>query len=230
VPGSAQPPAAERLEQARERVAAAARTIAAKGLVIGTGGNISERIDGGHVAITATGADLETLAPEQVSIVDGRGELIHGELAPSSEIQLHLGIYDGCGAGAVVHTHSPFATALACTLKDEVPCVHYSMLLLGGAVPVAAYRTFGTPELAEVTLDALEERTAALMANHGAIVHAQDLHTAVEMSLVLEWACGVYWRAAAIGTPRTLGDSQRTAVVEAVLERGYGGLQAKGDG
>jgi L-fuculose-phosphate aldolase len=216
------------LEPVRERVAAAGRRLAAAGLVLGTAGNISER-EGEHVAITPTGAVLEELTANQVTVLDLDGHQLDGELAPTSELELHLGAYRRYEAGAVVHTHAPMATALSCVL-DELPVVHYHLLMLGGPIRVAPYRTFGTPELAEVTLDALEERTAALMANHGAIVHAQDLHTAVEMSLVLEWACGVYWRAAAIGTPRTLGDSQRTAVVEAVLERGYGGLQAKGDG
>ena len=69
---------------------------------------------------------------------------------------------------------------------------------------VAPYATFGTPELAEGVLDALEGRTAALMANHGAITFAGDVDSAVELSLLLEWACDVYWRAATLGTPRTL--------------------------
>ncbi len=113
------------------------------------------------------------------------------------------------------------ATALSCVL-DELPCVHYQMLLLGGAVPVAPYATFGTPELASSVLDALEGRSAALMANHGAITQGPDVTTAVELSLLLEWACTVYWRAAAIGSPRTLDSDQRQAVVSAALERGYG--------
>ena len=96
------------------------------------------------------------------------------------------------------------------------------MLLLGGSVRVAPYATFGTAELAESVLDALEGHTAALMANHGAIVHGPDLDAALELSLLLEWACTVYWRAAQIGDPRALGEEELQAVVEAVLERGYG--------
>jgi L-fuculose-phosphate aldolase len=105
------------------------------------------------------------------------------------------------------------------------------MLLLGGTVPVAPYATFGTPELARSVLDALEGRSAALMANHGAIVHAQDLDGALELSLLLEWACTVYWRAAAIGEPRALGAEQREAVVAAALARDYGTThRVEGDG
>ena len=151
--------------------------------------------------------------------LDGRH--VDGELAPTSEVELHLGVYRRYDAGAVVHTHSPMATALSCVL-DEVPCVHYGMLQLGGPVPVAPYETFGTPELAEAVLAALEGRRAALMANHGAIVHAGDPPEALELALLLEWACTVYWRAAAIAEPRALGEEQRQAVIEAALARGYG--------
>ena len=114
------------------------------------------------------------------------------------------------------------ATALACVLDDELPCVHYQMLLLGGPVRVARYATFGTPELAESVIEALDGRTAALMANHGAIAYAPDLAAAVEHSLLLEWACTVYWHAAAIGSPRALDADERSAVVSAAVQRGYG--------
>jgi L-fuculose-phosphate aldolase len=113
------------------------------------------------------------------------------------------------------------ATAISCVV-DELPCVHYSMLLLGGTVKVAPYATFGTPELATVVGEALEGHTAALMANHGAVACGADLDAALEASLLLEWACGVYWHARAIGEPRVLDAAQRDAVVRAAVERGYG--------
>ena len=213
-----------KLERERERVAAASRLLAAKGLVLGTAGNLSER-NGDLVAITPTGAKLEGLSAEEVAVVDLAGEHVDGALAATSELNLHLGVYERYGAGGVVHTHSPMATALACVLEHELPCVHYQLLLLGGPVRVAPYRTFGTPELAQVTLDALEGRMAALMANHGAITWAQDVDAAVEHSLLLEWGCTVYWRAAAIGTPRALDEEQCRAVVEAALARNYGSVQ-----
>jgi L-fuculose-phosphate aldolase len=208
------------LEPARERVAAAGRRLAEAGLVVATAGNISER-DGEHVAITPTGAVLAELSAEQVTVVDLDGRHLDGELAPTSELELHLGVYRRYEAGAVVHTHSPLATALSCLL-DELPVIHYHLLMAGGPIRVAPYRTFGTPELAEVTLEALRDRGAALMANHGAISYAHDLATAVELALILEWACGVYWHAAAIGSPRTLGPQEQSAFFEAVAQRGYG--------
>jgi L-fuculose-phosphate aldolase len=208
-------------DAAREQVAAASRRLAAEGLVLGTAGNVSARA-GEHVAITPTGAELASLTANDVTVVALNGAVIAGTLAPTSEIDLHLGVYRRYDAGAVVHTHAPMATALACVLEDELPCVHYAMLALGGSVPVAPYRTFGTVELAEVVLDALEGKTAALMANHGAIAWAADVDKAVEQSLLLEWACGVYWRAAQVGTPRALSAEQQRDVVAAALERSYG--------
>ena len=205
----------------REQVAAASRRLAAEGLVLGTAGNVSARA-GEHVAITPTGAELASLAAGDVTVVALNGAVIAGTLAPTSEVDLHLGVYRRYDAGAVVHTHAPMATALACVLEDELPCVHYAMLALGGSVPVAPYRTFGTAELARVVLDALEGKTAALMANHGAIAWAADVDKAVEQSLLLEWACGVYWHAAQVGTPRALSAEQRQDVVAAALERSYG--------
>jgi L-fuculose-phosphate aldolase len=175
--------------------------------------------------VTPTGAVLAELRAEQVSVVDLRGRLVHGELEPTSELGLHLGVYGRFETGAVVHTHSPVATALSCVL-DELPAVHYGMLALGGSVRVAPYFTFGTPELASAVLDALEGKTAALMANHGALVHGADMDAALDLGLLLEWACSVYWRAAAIGTPRTLGDDELGAVLGAVLERGYGSMRS----
>ena len=214
-----------RAAELRAAVAAAARRLAAERLVIGTAGNVSARA-GEHVAITPTGANLEDLTAEQVALVDLDGAQVGGELEPSSELGLHLGVYRRYSTGAVVHTHAPMATALSCAI-DELPVVHYQMLMLGGAVRVAPYATFGTRELAEVTLDALDGRSAALMANHGAITHGHDLDTAIDHSLLLEWACGVYWHAKAIGGPRTMDAAQSQAVVDAAVQRGYGTTQER---
>src|SRR3954454_4074689 len=178
------------LSEERTAVADACRRLGAEGLLIGTAGNVSARV-GERVAITATGAVLAELTADQVTVVDLDGRIVAGTLRPTSELDLHLGVYRRYGTGAVVHTHAPMATALSCVL-DELPCVHYEMLALGGAVRVAPYRTFGTPELAEGVLDALDGRSAALMANHGAITYGEDLALAVERTQLLEWACTVY--------------------------------------
>jgi L-fuculose-phosphate aldolase len=204
----------------RAAVAAACRRLAAEGLLIGTAGNVSMRT-GELIAVTATGATLAEITADQITVVDPGGAVVAGDFAPTSEIDLHLGVYRRYRAGAVVHTHAPLATALSCVL-DELPCVHYQMLALGGSVRVAPYATFGTPELADSVVAALEGRLAALLANHGAVTHAHSLDRAVEYALLLEWVCGVYRDAAALGTPRVLDERQQAAVVEAAIARQYG--------
>ncbi|MGZ4170784.1 MAG: class II aldolase/adducin family protein, partial [Solirubrobacteraceae bacterium] len=142
------------------------------------------------------------------------------------ELALHLGAYRRFQAGAVVHAHSPVGTALACVL-DELPLIHYQMLALGGPIRVAPYATFGTPELAQLTLDALDGRAAALMANHGMLAIGPDLKAAVENAELLEWACELYWRAAAVGRPRMLDAAQAQEFIDAIAARNYGELQER---
>ncbi len=208
------------LRALREQVAAQSRRLAAEGLVLGTAGNVSAR-QGDLIAITPTGARLADLRAELVTVVDPDGQVVEGSLAPTSELDLHLGVYRRYRAGAVVHTHAPMATALSLVL-DELPCVHYQLVELGGTVPVAPYRTFGTVELAEAVLDALDGHTAALMANHGAITHGADLDTAGSRALLLEWGCELYWRASSLGVPRVLDRQQRAEYERQVAARAYG--------
>lgn len=213
------------LQAERAAVAAACHRLAAAGLVRATSGNVSVRA-GEHVAVTPTGGELATLDPADVPILDLTGAPVDGTLAPTSEVDLHLGAYARYGAGAVVHTHAPTATALSCVL-DELPVVHYELLGLGGAIRVAPYATFGTPELAAGVLDALEGRAAALMANHGTLALGPDLPAAVRATELLEWVSEVYWRAAQVGTPRVLDDTAQQAVVDAVTARRYGAVRPR---
>jgi L-fuculose-phosphate aldolase len=208
----------------REQVATACRHLAATGLVHRTAGNVSVRA-GERIAITPTGAQLATLAPAEVTLIDLGGRVVDGDLAPTSELDLHLAVYERYGAGAVVHTHAPVSTALACVL-DELPCVHYEMLMLGGPVRVAPYETFGTPALAAAAVEALDGRTAALLANHGTIAYGTDLDAAVRATELLEWAATVYWRAAQVGTPRALDEHARQAVIDVAVKRSYGTTQS----
>lgn len=207
-------------DDARTAVAEASRRLAAEGLLVGTAGNVSVRA-GEHVAVTATGAELAAVTPAEVTVIDVTGRVVAGDLEPTSEIELHLGVYARRDALAVVHTHAPEATALSCVL-EELPCLHYQQLVLGGAVPVVPYATFGTPELAGAVVDGLTGRQAVLMANHGSVTTGADLDKAVENALLLEWLCGLYRRATAVGTPRPLDDAQQAAVITAAIERKYG--------
>jgi len=207
----------------RDDVARAARHLAAAGLFIGTAGNLSAR-DGDRVAVTATGVRLADCRPGQVTVVTLDGEVVAGDLVPTSEVDLHLGVYADTGAAAVVHTHAPYSTAVACVL-DELPVIHYQQLLLGGTVRVAPYATFGTPELAAAVRDALAGRQAALMASHGSVAVGSSLAQAVENALLLEWLAQLHHRASALGAPRVLTDEQQAAAVEQAVRRSYGTLQ-----
>lgn len=199
-----------------------AHAAAAAGLVVGTVGNLSARV-ADRCLISASGARLDSLSPAQLTAVDlASGNVDAGALRPSSETGLHRAIYRSRPeAGAILHTHAPWSTAIACVL-DELPCIHYQMLALGGAVRVAPYRCFGTAGLAEATLAALQGRRAALMSNHGAIVFAENPGAALEAMQVLEFACRVYWRAAQLGTPRIIDPRQWDEVAAQVQRLGYG--------
>lgn len=207
----------------RAEVAAASRRLAAAGLLIGTAGNVSAR-EGDRIAVTGTGVVLADCTPDDVTVVGLDGTVLEGALVPTSELGLHLGVYAGSFAAAVVHTHAPYSTAIACVL-DELPVLHYQQLSLGGAVRVAPYATFGTPELAAATVAALDGRQAALMANHGSVAVGASLDKAVENALLLEWLATLHHRASALGTPRALTEAQQLDVISQALETNYGTTQ-----
>ena len=207
----------------REAVAAAARRLAAEGLLIGTAGNVSVR-EGDRIAVTGTGVDLAGCTADDVTVVDLAGSTVEGRLVPTSELDLHLGLYAEAEANAVVHTHAPWSTAVACVL-DELPVLHYQQLSLGGSIRVAPYATFGTRELAVAVRTALEGRHAALMANHGSVALGDDLDQAVERALLLEWLAALHHRASALGTPRLLTDQQQEDVILQAIDRNYGTTQ-----
>jgi L-fuculose-phosphate aldolase len=213
-------------EELRTAVAGAARRLAAEGLLIGTAGNVS-LVDPAtdQVAVTASGVVLGDCRPDDVTVVDRQGTVVAGELAPTSEIDLHLAVLAASGAGAVVHTHAPHATAVAC-VRDSLPVLHYQQILLGGEISVAPYATFGTAELAQHVVAALAGRQAVLMANHGAVTVGSTLAEAVDNALLLEWCCRLFQDASALGTPRVLDDTEQAAVIEAALRRGYGSPRA----
>ena len=201
----------------REALTAAARAVADGGLVVGASGNLGIR-SGEHLLITPRGSRLAAVDPADlvcVGLADGSVSPDHAsDSLPSSELPLHLAVYAAAPhAKAIVHTHSHFATVLS-TLVDELPPIHYVTTEFGGPVRVAPYATYGTPELASGVAAALAGRSAALMANHGAVVLADTLDRAVEQAHQLEWLASVSWHAHVFGTPRLLADDQLGAVVE----------------
>jgi L-fuculose-phosphate aldolase len=207
------------LEEARAEVAATCRELRASGLVVGTAGNVSVRV-GDLVAVSPSGLDYARLTPELVGVHRTDGSAVDAPLAPSSELPLHLAVYAAGRATAVVHTHAPASTALS-TVVDEVPASHYYVALFGGPVPVAPYATYGSAELAANAVAALADRSAALLANHGAVVTAAALPKALELAGYLEYVCDQHLRALSTGLPvRTLPAAELDRVTARLA--GYG--------
>jgi L-fuculose-phosphate aldolase len=197
----------------RAALAEASRKVADAGLVTGSAGNLSLR-RGDRMLITARGSRLEAIDPaECVEVSLGSGSAPPGS-RPSSETPLHRAVYAATDAGAIVHTHSHFATVLS-TLVDVLPPIHYAIHAFGGPVRVARYETFGTTALADAVTEALEDRTGALMANHGAIVYGRDVEHAVGLAITLEWLASVYYHARAVGSPQILDEAELDVVREA---------------
>ena len=184
-------------------------------LTVGTSGNLSVR-SGDLVAITPSGVVYDDLTPEAVCVIDLDGTVVEGDLEPSSEVPMHTAVYRATDAGAVVHSHPMYCTALSVT-RDEVPPVHYMLALLGGPVRVAPYARFGSPELAQGSVDAMVDRSGVLLRNHGATTYGPTLAKAYTRSLYLEWVCRLYHQAAQIGEP-TLLTAEQLAEVGKVID------------
>ncbi|MEV0846618.1 class II aldolase/adducin family protein [Streptomyces sp. NPDC049954] len=207
-----------------------ARRTVADGLVVGTSGNVSVRVDdpelGDLVLITPTGVPYDRLRPEDAVGVDLAGRQRLGTLRPTSELPMHLAVYRHTPARALVHTHAVHATAVS-TLVTELPAVHYMTAALGGPVRVAPYALYGSEELAGHLLHALRGRTACLLGNHGTAAYGDTLDQAYERTAQLEWMCRVWLTAAAVPghTPHLL-DAARLAEAAAKFA-GYGQPDAR---
>jgi L-fuculose-phosphate aldolase len=210
------------LEARRAAVATAALRLWEAGLVRGTAGNISAR-DGDLVAVTPTGMDYRRLDHGSVPVVDLDGRVVDGGLAPSSELPLHLAVYRArSDVGAVIHTHSTFATTFA-VLGEELPAVHYLLAHAGRRVRVAPYATYGTGELGGACVAALAADRAVLLANHGLVAVGSGLDRALLVAEAVEEVAELCWRARCLGTPVVLPDAEMDRVARA-FER-YGQAQ-----
>ncbi len=193
----------------------------ASGLNQGTSGNISARW-GQAMLITPSGVPYERMEPGMLAAMplDGAEGAWQGPCRPSTEWRFHRDILaTRPEAGAVVHTHSPHATALAMTRRG-VPAAHYMVAAFGGPVRCADYATFGTEALSRAALTALEGRQACLLANHGAIALGRDLDDAMRLAVELEALARQYVLSLAIGGPVLLGEAEMEAVARAFA--GYG--------
>lgn len=193
------------LAAAREAVVAYAPRLAE--LTPGRSGNLSVRV-GDRVAVTPTGVAYDGFERADVPVVDLDGEQVAGEMAPSSEVPMHTGIYRERDVGAIVHAHAPAATTLS-ILGEPLPPIHYMLVAVGGEVPVAGYAPFGTAELAANAVGAMAaaDADAVILANHGLVVCGDDLGDAVENTVHVESLAGAYLRARSVGEPTTLSES-----------------------
>ena len=210
------------LARARDDLVRECRGLADRGLVLAAAGNASVAV-GDAVLLTSTGAVFATLEPADLTLVDRTGRVLSGDRPPTSELALHLAAYGLPGTGAVVHTHGRHAVALS-AVADVVPALHYYAVDLGGPVPVAPYRCFGTPELAEVTTAALHGRTGVVMAHHGSLTVGATLAQAAARADLLEWLCEVALLARAAGAPGQLSAPQLDEVRAAVAGRRAAGV------
>jgi L-fuculose-phosphate aldolase len=197
-----------RLTELRAEVVDVLRRLEAGGLVTGTSGNVSARDpETGLIAVSPTSTPYDRIAPEDVSVVDPDGELLEGA-APSVELPMHLAIQSGRPeAAAVVHTHSPYATALGLVL-DEIPVVVAEQAAtVGGPVPVVPYAPTGERAMGEAVL-AAGDAWAAIVRNHGPVCLGRSLGEALRCAFAVEEAAQVYALARQLGEPLLLPEDE----------------------
>jgi len=203
------------LEKERRDVVETCLFMQNNGLIVGTAGNVSIRVDD-KVAISPSGVPYETMTAEDVVVFSMDGERVDGILEPSSELPLHLSVYRETAAKAITHNHAPASTALGLVV-DEIPPSHYYSAMLGGIIRVAQYAEFGTDELARNVTDALKGRSGALMKNHGAITIGPTVKKAAGLLPILEYVCEIHLRAMATGVPVALLSPEQMADAKAAI-------------
>ena len=197
----------------RREIVATALAMNERRINRGKSGNVSARIGGGFL-ITPTGLAYDAIRADDIVEMTLEGE-VRGSREPSSEWRFHRDIYLARPeVGAVVHAHSVFATTLAC-LGRGIPAFHYMVAIAGGRdIPCAPYATFGTQELSDHVLEAMDGRNACLLANHGMIAAGVSLSGALALAVEVEALAEQYWRALQIGEPSLLSDAEMDRVIK----------------
>jgi len=203
------------LETERKAVVRFGLKMVESGLTTGTGGNLSIiNRESGRVAVSPSGIEYGVLRPEDVVLTDMDGNILDGDCKPSSELGFHLAVYlQRRDVQAVVHTHSPYATTMAC-LGWEIPAVHYLVGFAGKKVPIAPYATFGTPELAGSVADTIGEYNALLLANHGLLAVGANVDAAFAAAEEIEFVARIYYQTQSIGKPVILPGEEMEIVLE----------------
>jgi len=203
------------LEKERGSIVQYGRKLIDAQLTTGTGGNLSIFNRGeGLVAIKPSGVAYFDMTPGDVVVIDLGGYVLDGKLKPSSETLFHLSLYKfRPDINAVVHTHQVYATTIAC-LNWELPAVHYLIGLSGNKVPLAAYATYGSPELSENILQSIGNCNACLLANHGLVTVGADIGAAFSTAEEIELVSRLYYQAKCIGNPVILSDEAMQEVIK----------------
>jgi len=211
----------------RRQIIATCLRMNALGINQGRSGNVSARAADGFL-ITPSGLAYERMRPSDIVAMTFDGGIL-GRGQPSSEWRFHRDILaHRAEVGAVVHTHAMFATTLAC-LGLAIPAFHYMIAVAGGdSIRCAPYATFGTQELSDAALTALDGRKACMLANHGMIALGADLNGALDLAVEVETLAAQYWRALQIGKPKLLSKREMRRVLNKFA--GYGQRGDTGDG
>ena len=203
------------MKSEREAVLAYSKRLLSSGLVKGSGGNISlGNPDKSMIAITPSGIVYDVMTIEDIVILDLDGNLIEGKRKPTSEMAFHLALQNlRPDIHAVVHTHSDYATAMAC-LGWALPPVHYLIGYAGNEVPIAPYATYGTQELSDNICSVIGEGNAVLMANHGVVCVGSSLDKAFTTAEMVEYVSHLYLLTKSVGDPVILDKHQMADVLE----------------
>ncbi|SMP57345.1 L-fuculose-phosphate aldolase [Anoxynatronum buryatiense] len=204
-----------RMQKEREMIVAYGKKLVTAGLTKGTGGNISVFCrEEGLMAISPSGIDYFETTPEDVVVMNLQGEVVEGDRKPSSEVDLHRVFYQQRDdIDAIIHAHTMYATTIAC-LGWDLPPVHYMIAVAGKDVRCAPYATFGTKELAANAFEAMKDRRAVLLANHGLLAGAGDLLNAFNIVEEIEYCAEIYYRTKGIGEPVILPEEEMTLMLE----------------
>jgi L-fuculose-phosphate aldolase len=202
------------MQAEREQIVEYGKKLVTTGLTKGTGGNLSiYNRDKKLIAISPSGIDYFLIKPEDVVILTIDGEKVDGDKTPSSEIEMHRVLYERrTDIDAVIHTHTMYATTLAC-LNWDLPPVHYLVAFAGLDVRCAKYATYGTKELAENAFEAMKDRKAVLLANHGLLAGANDLLNAFSITEEIEYCSEIYYRTRSVGEPVILSEEEMKLMI-----------------
>lgn len=184
------------MREVRDEIIKYGKKLVTSNLTKGTGGNISvfDR-ETGYMAITPSGIDFFEIMPEDIVIMDLDGNVVEGTRNPSSEWEMHLLQYKTrTDLDAVIHAHTTYATVLAC-LRQSLPATHYMIAVAGKDVRCAEYATYGSHELAVNATEAMKDRKAVILANHGILAGANDLLNAFNIIEEIEYCSQIYYMA-----------------------------------